>query len=79
MINNQIKVRFDERKEVKDMTLKENMLDEIHKIIKEIYGDMVRVDIGVTAEGMEIELKDRGTVNGYSMRRIDGTWCKKES
>lgn len=59
------------------MTNKENKLEEIHKIVKEIYGDMVRVDIGITADEMEIELKDRGTVKGYTMRRIDGTWCKK--
>lgn len=59
------------------MTLKEDKLKEIHKIIKEIYGDMVRVDIGVTADGLEVELKDRGCVSGYTMKRIDGTWCSK--
>lgn len=60
------------------MTYKEKKLNEIHNIVKEIYGDMVRVDIGITYEGTEVELKDRGTVKGYSMRRIDGTWCEKD-
>lgn len=60
------------------MTLKESKLQEIHNIVKEIYGDMVRVDISITADDMEVCLKDRGTVKGYMMRRIDGTWCTKE-
>lgn len=61
------------------MTLKESKLDEIHKIVKEIYGDMVRVDIGITSDGMEIALQDRGYIKGYSMKRIDGSWCEKEN
>lgn len=60
------------------MTLKEDRLKEIHNIVKEIYGDMVRVDMGITADGLEVELKDRGSVSGYTMKRIDGTWCSKD-
>jgi hypothetical protein len=60
-------------------SFKEKKLDEIRNIVKEIYGDMVRVDIGVTADGLEVTLQDRGSVKGYSMRRIDGSWCSKES
>ena len=59
-------------------TYKEKKLDEIQNIVKEIYGDMVRVDIGITADGLEVTTQDRGSIKGYSMRRIDGTWCNKE-
>lgn len=59
------------------MTYLESKLDEIHKIIKDIYGDMTRVDIGVTAEGLEVTAQNRHNVCGYSMKRIDGTWVNK--
>lgn len=59
------------------MTYLETKLGEIHKIVKEIYGNMVRVDIGVTAEGLEVNAQNRHNIGDYSMRRIDGTWVNR--
>jgi len=60
------------------MTYKESKLNEVHNIIKELYGDCVRVDIGITYDDMQIETKDRLNIREYSMRRIDGEWVEKQ-
>lgn len=59
------------------MTVKERKLNEIHNLIIELYPDYLRVDIGVTYDGLEVELQDRVNIRECSMRRINGEWVEK--
>lgn len=59
------------------MTHQESKLNEIHEIIKELYSDMVRVDIGITESGLEISTQNRHNIKDYSMKRIGGDWVHK--
>lgn len=59
------------------MTDKERKLNNIHNAIIELYGNNVRVDIAVTYDCIEVDVKDRMNIRDYSMRRINGEWVEK--
>ena len=59
------------------MTYQETKLNEIHEIVKDLYADMVRVDIGITAYGLEISTQNNHNIKDYSMKRIGGDWVHK--
>jgi len=58
--------------------VKQLELNEIHRVLKRLYGESTSVTVHVTYEGMEITVGDRVGIKGYSMRRINGDWVAKE-
>ena len=59
------------------MTDKEQKMNELHNLIKGLYGQNTRVEIEVTYDSMSVNEYDRMNIRNYSMRRIDGTWVTK--
>jgi len=60
------------------MTDKERKLNEIHNLIRDLYGEVCRVDIAVTYDDMHITTSNRINIRDYSMRRINGEWVEKQ-
>lgn len=55
-----------------------DVLNAIHKLLKEWYGDSVMVNIFVNSEGMECTTKTKPFSVGYSMRTINGRWLPRK-
>jgi hypothetical protein len=58
--------------------VKQLELNEVHRVLKRLYGESTSVTIHVTHDGMEITSSDRIGLKNYSMRRINGDWVSRE-
>jgi hypothetical protein len=55
----------------------EDKINYIHELIKEIFGEAVRVDISVTNEDIRVTPEYRTNLNSYAMKTINGQWVKR--
>lgn len=53
---------------------KQAKLESVREILAELFGDCVSVTVELNIEGMSVWPDYRESINGFSMRRIDGTW-----
>lgn len=49
----------------------------IYNLVVDKYGDAVVVKMFINSEGIEIAPKYRNMIEGFSMKKINDSWCKK--
>lgn len=55
----------------------EERIQELHRLILEMFPDAVAVRVLVNSQGIKVEPEFRANPDGYSMRTITGRWLAK--